>query len=129
MDRELITGRLLGAFNLAYATGASRIHATGIWEHDSTLAMSGALSGKVVEGVFVGGEVRYERAYEGMGLDRLAGYGVFIGPSLYARLSDKAWLSAVWNAQVAGRAKDDPGSLDLTNFERHLVKVRLGIQF
>ena len=51
------------------------------------------------------------------------------GPSVYARLGERAWISALWNAQIAGRAKNDPRSLDLTNFERHLVKVRLGIQF
>jgi hypothetical protein len=128
-DRELVAGKLLGALNLIYATGASRMHATGAWEHDSTLAASTALSGKVTEGVFVGGEVRYERAYDGMGLDRLTGYGMFIGPSLYARISDIAWISAVWNAQVTGRATGMGGSFDLTNFERHLVKLRLGVQF
>ncbi len=67
MDRELIAGRLLGAFNLIYATGASRTRATGAWEHDSTLAVSGALSGRLSERVFVSGELRYERAYDGMG--------------------------------------------------------------
>ena len=38
-------------------------------------------------------------------------------------------MSALWNAQIAGRDSGEAGSLDLTNFERHLVKMRLGIAF
>ena len=75
------------------------------------------------------GEVRYERAYDGLALNRFAGEAWFAGPALYLRLTDTAWMSALWNAQFAGHAAGDPRSLDLTNFERHLVKVRVGIQF
>lgn len=81
------------------------------------------------ERVFVSGELRYERAYDGMGLDWFAGHGLFAGPAIYIKLSEQAWMSALWNAQIAGRASCEAGSLDLTNFERHLVKMRLGIAF
>ena len=39
--------------------------------------------------------------------------------SLYANLSERSWVAAAWSIQVAGRSVDDPGWLDLTNFERH----------
>ncbi len=97
--------------------------------HDSALAASAALSGRLSERVFVSGELRYERAYDGMGLDWFAGHGLFAGPAIYIKLSEQAWMSALWNAQIAGRASGEAGSLDLTNFERHLVKMRLGIAF
>lgn len=128
-DKELIADRLLAAFNLGFATGAGRLHASHVWQHDSSLFVSGALSARLSERVFIGGEVRYERVFEGMGLDRFAGHAVFIGPSIYARLSENAWVSILWNAQIAGHAAGDGRVLDLTNFERHLVKARLGIQF
>jgi hypothetical protein len=128
-DRELIANRLMVAFNAAFATGASQQRMTGVWEHDSALAASAALSGRVSERVFVSGEVRYERAFDGMGLDRFAGHSWFVGPAIYVRLSEQAWMSVVWNTQIAGRAAGEVGSLDLTNFERHLFKARLGIAF
>jgi hypothetical protein len=128
-DKELIANRLFAAVNVGFATAAARVRATGIWEHDSALAASAALSGRLSERVFVSGELRYERANDGMGLDRFAGHGLFAGPAIYIRLSEQAWMSALWNAQIAGRASGETGSLDLTNFERHLVKVRLGISF
>lgn len=128
-DKELIPGTLLFAVNVGYAPEASRNIATGFWSHDSGLFASVALSGRIAEGVFLAGEIRHERAYGGMGLDRLDGHAWFAGPSIYARLGDSAWVSALWNAQISGRAKDDPRPLDLTNFERHLLKVRLGIAF
>lgn len=128
-DKELIADRLLAAFNVGFATGATRVRATGVWEHDSALAASAALSGRLTDRLFLSGELRYERVYDGMGLDRFAGHGLFAGPALYLRISDTMWMSALWNAQIAGRASGEGGSLDLTNFERHLVKMRLGIQF
>jgi hypothetical protein len=128
-DKELIAERLFAAVNVVYAAAASRARATGAWEHDSTLAVSAAISGRLSERVFLGGEIRYERAHDGMGLDRFAGHGLFAGPAIYAYLSETVWASVVWNAQMSGRAAGDTGALDLTNFERHLVKFRLGIQF
>jgi hypothetical protein len=128
-DKELIADRLFAAFNLVFATGAARVRSTGVWERDSALGVSAALSGRASERVFVSAEVRYERVFDGMGLDRFAGHGMFAGPAIYVRLSETAWISALWNAQIAGRAAGEAGALDLTNFERHLVKMRLGIQF
>ncbi len=128
-DKELIADKLFAAVNFAYSPGTSRSHTTRSWSQDSSFAGSGALSVRLSERTFLSGEVRYERAYDGLALDRFAGHAVFAGPGLYVRLNDKAWISALWNAQIAGRAEGALGALDLTNFERHLVKARLGIQF
>lgn len=128
-DKELIANRLLAAFNAVFATGAGKTHMTGVWQHDSALAVSAALSGRLSDRVFVSGELRYERVFDGMGLDRFAGHGWFAGPAIYIRLSEHAWVSALWNRQIAGRAAGETGSLDLTNFERNLFKARLGIAF
>lgn len=128
-DKELIPSTLLMAVNVGYSPEASRNLATGFWSHESGFLASAAISGRIADGVFLGGEVRHERAYEGMGLDRLEGQAWFAGPSLYARLGETAWISALWNAQISGSARNDPRPLDLANFERHLVKVRLGVAF
>ena len=100
-----------------------------MWRHQSDFGISSALSAQVQPGVFFGAEVRYVRSYDGLGLDTFTGQAVFICPTLYARISEQVWISAAWNVQVAGRAADDPGSLDLANFERHQVKCRMGFNF
>jgi len=34
-----------------------------------------------------------------------------------------------WSTQVAGRAANEPGWLDLTNFERHQARLLFGFTF
>ena len=79
-------------------------------------------------GVFVGAEVRNLRHYEGLGLDRFAGQALYVGPTLYMTLGAQFWLSAAWNVQAWGTTAADGGALDLTNFERHQVRFRLGVE-
>ena len=62
-------------------------------------------------------------------LDRLIGNALFVGPTFYAKLSEKVWMSAAWSAQVAGHAHNEIGALDLTNFERHRAVLRFGYNF
>jgi hypothetical protein len=50
-----------------------------------------------------------------------------IGPTFFARLGEHANLSGAWDFQVAGKAVDEPGALDLINFERHRLLLRLAI--
>jgi hypothetical protein len=128
-DKEIIAHRLLAALNVTYDPAVSRLRATGEWERESSLGVSTALAARVTEGVFLGGEIRYERAYDSIGLDHFAGHALFVGPTLYAKLTKEVWIAAVWSPQIAGRATDDPARLDLSNFERHQAKVRMGISF
>jgi hypothetical protein len=88
-----------------------------------------AVMAQVSSGVFVGGEARYLRKYDGLGLDNLAGQGFFIGPTIYFKLSKRAWLAFALSAQVAGAATMSVGSLDLVNFERRQARVLFGVSF
>lgn len=129
LDREIIADRLFGALNFVYAPGWSRDHDTGLWGQSAVLEVSGALAGRIADGVYAGGEVRYLRAYDSASLSDFAGDAVFAGPSLYVMLSPRANMTIAWNVQVAGQAQGEIGHLDLTNFERHQVRVRLGVGF
>jgi hypothetical protein len=129
VDRELIPGWLFGAINLSYAPESTRLRATGTVERESMLGTSAGLSLQIAPGVFVGGEVRYLSHYDGLGLDAFSGQALYLGPALYVRLSERAFLSAGWNVQVWGSAAGMPGPLDLTHFERHQAKLRFGISF
>lgn len=84
---------------------------------------------QVKPGVLIGAEARYMRSFDGLGLDRFTGNALFVGPTFYARFSEKIWMSAAWSAQIAGHAHNEIGSLDLTNFERHRALLRFGYNF
>ncbi|MBY0299306.1 MAG: hypothetical protein K2X71_25260 [Methylobacterium sp.] len=129
LDRELIPGRLVGAVNLTYAFARTRPDGVDAAELASGLEVSGALAYRVRPNVFLGGELRYLRAYDGIGLDRFAGEAVYLGPTVYASVSDHAWVSFTWGVQVAGRAVGGPGPLDLTSFDRHQARLRIGYSF
>jgi hypothetical protein len=129
LDRELVADRLFGALNFVYAPGWARDHDTRVWGQSAVLEVSGALVARIAEGVYAGGEVRYLRAYDGVGLSDFAGDAVFAGPSLYVMLSPRANMTIAWNAQVAGHAPGESGSLDLARFERHQLRVRFGMGF
>jgi hypothetical protein len=128
-DWEIIRDRVVAAFNLLYQPETMRSKATGTWSQESTAGVAMAVMAQVRSGVFVGGEARYLRKYEGLGLDTFAGQGFFIGPTVYVKLSEKAWIAAAWSAQVAGQAATSAGSLDLVNFERRQARVLFGVNF
>jgi hypothetical protein len=99
-------------------------------ERESEIGISGALAFQAFQNVFLGGEVRYMRAYEGLRLQRYEGNAVFIGPTFYAKLSEQITISAAFSTQVAGRSVDSPDrSLDLDNFSRHQAKLKVSYEF
>ena len=84
---------------------------------------------QIQSGIFIGGEARYLRQYDGLGFDNLAGQGFFLGPTVYFKLSQRAWMTIAWSAQVAGHATAVAGSLDLVNFERQQARLLFGVSF
>jgi hypothetical protein len=128
-DWEIIPDRVVAAFNLLYQPEAMRAKLTGIWSQESTAGVALAMMAQVHSGIFVGGEARYLRRYDGFGFDSFAGQGLFVGPTVYLKLSERAWMTVAWSAQVAGHATAVAGSLDLVNFERQQARVLFGVNF
>ncbi|HWX08258.1 MAG TPA: hypothetical protein VN065_20685 [Bradyrhizobium sp.] len=128
-DRELIPNRLVTAVNLLYQPQWTNFLATGGTEHDATIGVAWAMMAQVKPGLLVGGEARYLRKYEGFGLDIFAGQALFVGPTIFIRLSERSRLTAAWSFQVSGRSAAMTGSLDLVDFERHQARVIYGIDF
>ena len=128
-DKEIVPDKLFGAANLRYEPASSRVSGSGEWERGSGIAASGALATQIHPGIFVGGEIQYQRSFGGLGVNAFTGHAVFLGPTCYARLSEQVWFAAAWSFQVAGSAADETGQLDLTNFERQEFKVRVGCGF
>jgi len=129
MDRELIADRLFGAFNVLCDSDATRPAVTNVWRYQSKTGFATALAVRLTPAFFAGGEVRYVRAYDGSGLDALAGQAVFTGPTMYLKLSNHMALSGAWNMQISGRSATSGGPLDLSRFERHQAKLRLNYNF
>ncbi len=128
-DRELMPGRLFGAINISYEPEQTRLRTSGETLRDSMLGVSTALTMQVMPGVFIGAEARNLRHYDRLALSGFAGQAFYVGPTFYMTLTDKLWLSAAWNVQAWGAMAGGNGGLDLTNFERHQVRLRLGLIF
>ena len=78
---------------------------------------------------FVGGEARYLRKYEGIGLQEFAGQALFVGPTAYFKLSESSRLTLAWSFQAWGRSARSMPALDLIDFERHQARLVFGVNF
>jgi hypothetical protein len=128
-DWEPIRDRVVAAFNLLYQPETTRLKWTGTWSQQSTAGVAIAVMTQIKSGIFAGGEARYLRAYDGIGLQTFTGQGFFIGPTVYMQLSEKAWIAFAWSAQIAGEATASIGPLDLVNFERRQARLLFGVNF
>ena len=129
LDKEILKNLIVSAFNLVYEPEVTRSRITGEWSRKSTYRAAAGIMAQVRPDIFVGMETRYLRKYESLVFDRFAGHAFYLGPTLSATLPGGYWLLAAWSAQIKGRSIEQPGSLDLTNFERHQVRIKFGFNY
>ncbi len=127
VDRALIPDRLFAALNLVYDFGRVRDHASGLTTDGSLLGFDAAFSTRLLPWLYVGGEVRYERAFDGLAFGTMVGQAVNVGPVFFVTMGRGVSLSGAWNIQAWGAATSQGVGLDLVNFNRNLVKLRLAI--
>jgi hypothetical protein len=128
-DRDLVPNVAVAAFNLIYRPEWTRFAGTGAAEQESTVGAALGLMAQLRPGFLLGGEMRYLRRYEGIGLEDLAGHALFIGPTAYFQLSERSRLTASWSVQAWGRPAASNAALDLVNFERHQARLVFGVNF
>ncbi|MDF0583999.1 hypothetical protein [Bradyrhizobium yuanmingense] len=128
-DRELIPNFAIGALNLIYQPEWARFEIGGASEKSSTIGAAFAGLVRVRPNVLLGGEMRYFRQYEGIGLSEFSGQALFVGPTAYFQLSERSRLTASWSMQAWGRPAGSGGNLDLVNFERHQARLVFGVNF
>jgi hypothetical protein len=126
-DSEIVKDRVFAALNLIYELERVRERGSPGWEESSRLGIAAAASFQVAPKAFVGGELRYLRAYEALVPRMFVGEAVYVGPTLFWHFAPNAWIAAAWNVQVAGHEAGNPARLDLTNFERHQARIKIGI--
>lgn len=128
-DRELIPNYAIAALNLIYQPEWARFELNGVSEKNSTMGAAFAGMVRVRPNVLLGGEMRYFRQYEGIGLGEFSGQALFFGPTAYFQLSQKSRLTLSWSMQAWGRPAGAGGNLDLVNFERHQARLVFGVNF
>ena len=128
-DTELISNRLYAAANLIYAPEVANAAAAATWERSSMAGLSAALTFRVTPSFAFGGEVEYDRIYEGLAFQALQGNAVFVGPTLHVQIRPKMLLAAAFSTQVAGYAVGDPRALDLTNFQHYRANLKFEVEF
>jgi hypothetical protein len=128
-DRELIPNFVIGALNLIYQPEWARFEVTGLSEKSSTIGAAFAGMVRVRPNVLLGGEMRYFRQYEGIGLGEFAGQALFVGPTAYFQISERSRLTLSWSMQAWGRSAGSAANLDLVNFERHQARLVFGVNF
>ena len=116
-DVALIPERMFAAFNLSYAPAATRADAG--WQREHGVGLSAAVADAIMPGVFLGAEIRY-LTHQQSGVS--SAHALFVGPSLYVKLSDSLSIKAAWSAHIPDEAA---GRLDLVNFERHQARLEV----
>jgi len=129
LDRELIPNHVLVALNLIYQPEWTRVLATGGAEQEATIGAALGAMVRIRPDILVGGEARYLRRYEGIGLEEFSGQAFFVGPTAYFQLSPRSRLTAAWSVQAWGRPAGSGAALDLVNFERHQARLVFGVNF
>ena len=129
IDAALVPDKLFGAINLVHGLEHGKERGAAAWSDGSTLGAGVGLSYRVLPNVFVGGEVRYVRAYEGAWAGRYAGDGIFAGPSIQVQITHNAWASLSWSTQLQGHEASSTNRLNLTEFERNQVRLKVGFEF
>jgi len=128
-DRELVPNRLIAGLNLLYQPEWTNFLATNRTEQQATVGVAWSMMAQVQPGFLIGGEARYLRKYEGLGLDVFSGQALFVGPTIFVKLSERSRLTAGLSFQVAGQAAGTAVSLDLIDFERYQARLIYGVNF
>jgi hypothetical protein len=129
-DRELVPDFSVAALNLIYQPEWTRfVVGSGAAEQESTIGAAFAVMAQMRPNFFVGGEARYLRKYEGIGLQEFAGHALFVGPTAYFKLSESSRLTLAWSFQAWGRSAQSMPALDLIDFERHQARLVFGVNF
>jgi hypothetical protein len=100
LERDLIPHLAVATFNLTYQPEWTRFPGTEAEEQESTLGVALGIMAQLRPGFLFGGEARYFRRYDGIGLEELAGQAFFVGPTAYFQLSERARLTASWSVQA-----------------------------
>ncbi len=125
-----ITDRLLWAMNANFATGGQQDAVTSRWSSSSGTTLSTALAYSLMDGkVFIGAEIRWLQGYDDTFFGKRSEYGVYLGPTLQAKVAENVSVNLTVQPQIAGRVSGVPKALDLNPLDRSLARLKIAVGF
>ncbi len=128
LDRTLVPDRWFAALNLLHDMEVVRERGTVAWSRGTNIGLALALTHQIAPNVFLGAETRYLRAYDGLSLATYSGNALYAGPT-FTIAKNGAFASLAYNGLIGGHEKGLSNGLDLTHFERHQIRVKIGLHF
>lgn len=129
-DAVVIPDKLYWAGNLVLASGTSRDPDLAKYAPSSEIKLSNALAMQMSKDLLIGVEATYIATFDGGAFNHHTGHAIFLGPTLFWKVSEKIALNATIAPQIAGRALASPGlRYDLDNFTRMMSRVKLAVEF
>jgi hypothetical protein len=130
-DAVLAKDRLYWAMNVVLGYDNARDpDLRAKWQKSSEIKVSQALTFQFTPSFLMGAEATYIAAFDGAAFNTYTGHAVFLGPTFFLKLSEKASLNATIAPQIAGRNIATPGQrFDLDNFTRMMTRVKLAVEF
>ena len=125
-----ITNRLFWAMNANFATAGQQDNGTNRWSSSSGSTVSTALAYSLMDGkLFIGAELRWLQGYENTFFGKRTEYGIFIGPTLQAKVADNVSLNFTIQPQIAGKVDGVPKNLALDPMDRARARVKIAVGF
>ena len=101
----------------------------GEWESELEFELSSGLAYNVAPGLHFGAEGRYTAAYENFPNEfKRADYAFFAGPTIHYA-TRKWWATLSYQPQIHGGPKVRSGSLNLADYEKREIRLKLGYNF
>ena len=117
----LIPEKTFVAFNLSYSPTFVRIG--GTWQQENPVEIALAASTAISGNAFLGVEIRQSTLNQH---GFFSGRALFVGPSLFVRLSNAIVVKVAWEAQIPA---ETAGRDDLVNYERNEVRTQFSCDF
>jgi hypothetical protein len=130
-DAVIVPDALFWAGNLVFGyENARNPDITGKWQTSSSIKVSQALTYQLAENFMFGAEATYLASFDGPAFNTFSGQAIFLGPTVYWKVSEKVALNATIAPQIAGRNTATPGQkFDLDNQARMMTRFKLSVEF
>ena len=101
----------------------------GDWESELEFELSSGLAYNVAPGLHLGAEGRYTAAYENFPNEfHRSDYAIFFGPTVHYA-TRKWWATLSYQSQISGGPKVRSNSLNLADYEKREIRLKLGYNF
>ena len=101
----------------------------GDWESELEFELSSGLAYNVAPGLHLGAEGRYTAAYENFPNEfHRSDYAIFFGPTVHYA-TRKWWATLSYQPQISGGPKVRSNSLNLADYEKREIRLKLGYNF